>query len=382
MPLEEFSSETAIHNLRSRSAIWPSRGKNNRKGLLPLPEIKPRFQFKDDDHIFCLGSCFAQHVGSVLSGYGFNVATDCQNPYMQGAWGGSNHLIRYNIFAMLNEFRWALDPACSFNDDYFTEDENGLFMDPYGHTQEHPHPREKLKKLREFTFSVTRKLANCRIVIITLGLVEVWFDKTTGLYANMQPGKAAIRMEPDRFVLRVLNYQDVMDGLEKMHALLTKHGHPDFKMLLTTSPVPLHATFRGQDVFVANTYSKSVQRAVAGEFVSRHSNVDYFPSYESVTLGSPDLVWKDDQRHVVDQAVSAIMEHVLRSYAPGKNAVQKNIESIHKLDEQLGKLSGQLTLNNIFSLFDQVNTTRAELERLRAENTQLKFAANTDNLKI
>ena len=77
---------------------------------------------------------------------------------------------------------------------------------------------------------------------------------------------------------------EILEELEAIHALLSAHCLPDFKMLATVSPVPLQATFRPEDVMTANAYSKAVQRAALEAFVLRHNNVDYFPSFETVTL--------------------------------------------------------------------------------------------------
>jgi len=41
-------------------------------------------------------------------------------------------------------------------------------------------------------------------------------------------------------------------------------------------------TFSTMDIVVANTWAKSLLRAVAQEWAAAHSNVDYFPSYEIV----------------------------------------------------------------------------------------------------
>jgi len=70
-------------------------------------------------------------------------------------------------------------------------------------------------------------------------------------------------------------------------------------MLVTVSPVPLLSTFRDVDVLVANTYSKSVQRAAIDEFIADADGVDYFPSYEFVMLSNPTIAWsRGDYRHV------------------------------------------------------------------------------------
>ncbi len=365
MPLQEFSSDEALKNLKSTFAVWPQRGKNNRKGIVPLPMVRPRFQIGDADEVFCMGSCFAHHVAAVMHNAGLKVITHVDNPHMSGHWGGSNHLIRYNVFSILNEFRWALDPAFVFPDDYFSAESEDRWMDPFGHSQEEPHSLEKLRRLREFTMSVTRRLATSRVVVVTMGLVELWFDTKTSLYTNIQPARHAMRVEPDRYKFRVADYEEIAAALEGLHALLKAKGHADVKILITTSPVPLHATFRGMDVFTANCYSKSVQRAAVEAFVARHDNVDYFPSYEAITLANPDLVWKEDQRHVTDHAVQAIMEHVLHSYAPQKQVWLGAIQRIKQIEVQLSQYGAQLTIGNMINVLAENSKLRAEVERLR-----------------
>jgi hypothetical protein len=74
------------------------------------------------------------------------------------------------------------------------------------------------------------------------------------------------------------------------------------------SPVPLHATFRGdeQHVVTANVHSKAVLRVAAEEFARRCSGVYYFPSFEVVTT-SCENPWKADQRHVSETAIRKVM---------------------------------------------------------------------------
>lgn len=372
MPLAKLPAATALKNLKSRTSVWPSRGKFNRKGCLPLAAVRPSFQFGERDRFFCMGSCFAARIGETLAHHGFDVATNEPNPLQEGAWAGSNHLIRYNICSILNEFKWALGVNALEADTLFVAESEGRFMDPYGHYHVHPHPLDHLRKLRQFTASVTRRLTECRVVLLTLGLIEVWFDEKTQLYTNVQPSRLALQQEPDRFSLHVLDFDDIARSLEEIHSLLARFGHPDVRMLVTTSPVPLHATYTEQDVFVANMHSKSAQRAAVGEFVARHANVDYFPSYETVVLGNADMTWQDDQRHVTDITVQLIMEHVLRAYAPQRTIPTTAIETIRKLDEQLNGLNAHFLWDKVSELSVQLEKQRGELTRLTEENHRLK----------
>ena len=68
------------------------------------------------------------------------------------------------------------------------------------------------------------------------------------------------------------------------------------------------------DVVVANTYGKSLLRAVAQEWAAAHANVDYFPSYEIVQNSERAAVWECDLRHVRSDGVQHITDLFLKKY--------------------------------------------------------------------
>jgi hypothetical protein len=95
---------------------------------------------------------------------------------------------------------------------------------------------------------------------------------------------------PDRFELHVLDYTDTITYLQHAFELLAGNKRPDSRVILTVSPVALNSSYRaGIDVITANACSKSVLRAAAEEIVAKFDFVEYFPSYESVTLSRRDL---------------------------------------------------------------------------------------------
>ena len=73
-------------------------------------------------------------------------------------------------------------------------------------------------------------------------------------------------------------------------------------------------TFSTMDIVVANSWAKSLLRAVSQEWAAVHSNVDYFPSYEVVQNSDRAAVWEDDLRHVRGDAVQHIMELFVQNY--------------------------------------------------------------------
>ena len=84
--------------------------------------------------------------------------------------------------------------------------------------------------------------------------------------------------------------------------------------MVTISPVPLTNTFLSMDIVVANTWAKSLLRAVAQEWAAAHANVDYFPSYEIVQNSDRAAVCEPDLRHVRSAGIQHVMELFLQKY--------------------------------------------------------------------
>ena len=168
-----------------------------------------------------------------------------------------------------------------------------------------------------------------------------------------------------------MKFSEILGALQEIHELLQRYGHPEFRVLITTSPVPLSATYSGEDILVANMYSKSVQRAAIGEFVSKHSNVDYFPSYESVILGNSDLVWEPDQRHVTRFAVEAIMERVLNAYGSDGFVFDQFLTQIGDIDRIVNEMEvGSWSI--LTDLASQIKSKEKTIEELKMEIVRLK----------
>jgi hypothetical protein len=130
--------------------------------------------------------------------------------------------------------------------------------------------------------SVTKRIRSCRGVILTLGLAEVWRDVKADVFVNCTPVPSLFKTEPDRYEVHLTSFAQNWANLEMIYTLLAQYGHPDVHIIVTISPVPLMNTFSTMDIVVANTWAKSLLRAVAQEWAAVHSNVDYFPSYEIV----------------------------------------------------------------------------------------------------
>ena len=147
-------------------------------------------------------------------------------------------------------------------------------------------------------------LEKAEVFIITLGLNEVWYFKMDDSVFSRSPRRIA----PSFVEYKTLSVAQNVAELQQMLNIL-RANNPRVKVIVTVSPVPLHATFLHGTYHVveANMHSKAVLRVAAQEFTERNSEVYYFSSFELVTYGFQNP-WDDDQRHIKPEVVNRIME--------------------------------------------------------------------------
>lgn len=320
MPISSFTSVEAGRNVRRNPlSLWPD-GRRRGQRLQGIADIScnPTFTFSTEDKILTIGSCFAREIEGALFRLGFDLpAMDLVLPAEERSSATANDLLnKYTIHSMANDIEWAFEPPSYDPTDLFVTAGDGLWHDPQLVGNLSPAPLERVIERREAVLSLMRRLPECRIIVVTLGLAEAWYDTKLGIYLNSMPPQPALSTEPDRFRLDVLSYEEISEGIERFLGLIRKHGRPDHKVLMTVSPVPFKATFTGTDALAANTYSKAVQRAAAGAAVLRHDNVNYFPSYEIVTLTDRNVAFAIDNIHVNRDVVAEIMRRVVKNYVP------------------------------------------------------------------
>jgi len=280
------------------------------------PDVAAGFSVSHDDEVFAIGSCFARGVEGALGQRGFPVASLTRDfdGYPIAARGSHpmGFTNKYNPWSIANELEWAFEGGELPADAIVQLDEQrwvDLHATPIF---EHAGREETLARHRTLTqlFGHARR---CQVITITLGLIEAWYDRATGLYTNANPPPSPDAA--DRFELRVLSFADVMAALERIHALLDAHCLPSHQVVVTVSPVPLEATFTGQDVVIANTHSKALLRTAAAEWCAQHEKLHYFPSFEIATNSDRTLGWNRDGRHASHELVGHIMDVFVNAYA-------------------------------------------------------------------
>ena len=188
------------------------------------------------------------------------------------------------------------------------------------------------RSIEEYEMGIERHIAaareafmRCKVFVITLGLNEVWYLKSDGSVLSRCPW----RLAPSLTERRVVNAEENLAELEKMLGIW-RSFNPDIKIIVTVSPVPLHATFRSTQhhVVAANCHSKSTLRVVAEEFVKRNKDVFYFPSYETVMYCTQNP-FEPDGRHVTRSTVDNVMKLFSKMFI-----VEKDAESLLNYETQ------------------------------------------------
>ena len=281
------------------------------------PQFKPLFQFNHQESLFAIGSCFARGIEGKLQKKGFHVESrppeleslklaqkkDGQVKDFPDFWHITN---QYNIPSILQTLRWALDDDFTFPEKALVEEKSGLFRDPHMAYMLASLPFNEAVERRRLVDSLNRRIRKCRVVVITLGLIETWRDELTKMHLCRAPGRHFMIRHPERFTFHVLSYEENFQWLEETHSLLSNHCPQDLEIVITVSPVPCLATFTDRDVVLANSFSKSMLRTAAESFAALHENVHYFPSYEIVMNSDPQIAWKADRRHVESIMVNHI----------------------------------------------------------------------------
>jgi len=329
MPLFSYSGPQAVAMRKSNpNGGWGNRSGLNRVEPIAAPGFETPFTLHPGDKIFTVGSCFARHVETALLKRGFQIPLRelfKRKEFMGLDPGVVNNFGSPSIY---NELSWALGEQQFNAADHIVEVQPGKYVDMHVIPSIRPADRETVMRRRSAITKAYKSIKNCRLVIATLGLVEVWYDCRTGYYLNASPRPSMLRSEPERYQFHVLSFDEVYAYLAKALGLIKSHGHRDVRVVLTVSPIPLSSTHRDDDVIVANCYSKSVLRAAAETARAEFDFVTYFPSYESVTLSDRKQAWNDDLVHVTREIVSFNINRMVDAYAPSKKTLDDRIALI------------------------------------------------------
>lgn len=264
------------------------------------------------------GSCFAQHIGRYLRERGANYLD--LEPAPEGLSEDEARRFGFGIFScrygniytarqLLQLLAEALGERVP--SERVWEKEGRYYdalrpaVDPVGYDS----PDDVLA-VREAHLRQVRELFSvAEVFVFTLGLTEAWAAVEDGTVYPSAPGVIAGRYQRDRYRFVNFRYPEVRGDLEAFWSRI-RAINPRLRMILTVSPVPLTATASGEHVLVANTWSKSTLRAVAGDLAAAIPEISYFPSFELITAHpTRAMFFNPDLRTVNAAGVAYVMSH-------------------------------------------------------------------------
>lgn len=288
-------------------------------GGLALANFEPKFRLRADDVFFCIGSCFVRAIEECLLCRDLEVSSiGIRVPLEEAPYRLNGFLNKFTTASMQNELLWSLAGA-PFPDEALVHDGAG-YHDLQLAYQLVPAPLERVHERRAEIQAYFGRLREASVVIFTLGIAEVWYDRLAELHLNVTPSREMVEKHPGRFSVHLSDYAENRARLEAVYEILTRYGRPGMKMIVTVSPVPMHRTFVARDAMVANAYGKSTLRAVAGDFVRDKADAEYYPSYEMVTVSDRCLAYERDELHVEYGVVGTITEDFLARFGIGTGA--------------------------------------------------------------
>ncbi len=196
MPIEVIQFDQAQNIYRKNGAKgWPNRADLiNRIEPFATPVLHPSFAFNTSDSVFTIGSCFARNVEGVLARHGFSVPmldVDLSTPETQNV--GRGILNNYGVSSILNELTWALDAENPFDPErHLVKIGDDKYIDLHLAHAPRPLSLDECMHRRTNLKNAYENVKKCNVVVITLGLIEIWFDKYSKCYLNIMPPRSIL----------------------------------------------------------------------------------------------------------------------------------------------------------------------------------------------
>lgn len=233
------------------------------------------------DGILFLGSCFADEVGSICRGLGFNAMI---NPFG----------VLYNPVSIANAIHRLHNGRPFSRKEVIRTGEE--FYCTFSHNTEFWNPSEDtlLERVNQELKQTTEYFANSKWVVISLGTAWVYrYRKTLEVVANCHKMPSQLF---DRFCLSVPSVVTVLSDMVNLN--------PDKQFIFTVSPLR-HL----KDGLHGNQLSKSTLLLAVDQVCERFDKAHYFPAYEILLDELRDYrFYKEDMIHPTDQAIHYIWE--------------------------------------------------------------------------
>lgn len=222
-----------------------------------IPPLQPGVEIAHQHQLLCIGSCFAEHIGSRLEQLKFQALV---NPFG----------IIFNPVSIVQVVKKLISETIYTEKDLF---ENLGLWHSYDHHGRfsHPDPSTTLQQINQALKDARQFLSNTDHLLLTLGTANVFVDKRTNtVVANCH------KMPGQTFARHRLSVEEVATPLISILQKL-KDMQPNLEAIVTVSPVR-HL----RDGLLENQRSKATLLLGLEAVSTALPFVHYFPSYEMV----------------------------------------------------------------------------------------------------
>ena len=233
------------------------------------------------DKLLFLGSCFADEIGNICKGLGFDALV---NPFG----------VLFNP-ASISQSVERLESGKDFTKDDVIE-VGGEFFCTFNHNTEfwNPSPEKLLETVNSSLNSARQHFMHAKWIVISLGTSWIYRHKQRGLIVSN------CHKLPSQLFQR--EFLTTEQSTELLSQLVEKHK--DKKFIFTISPMR-HL----KDGLHENQISKAALLLAVDEICKHFGNAHYFPAYEILLDELRDYrFYKEDMIHPTEQAVRYIWE--------------------------------------------------------------------------
>ncbi len=278
------------------------------KGFTSLVEQK--LNFRGQEKIFTIGSCFARNIEDVLS-QEFQFPTLKYKGRKEEFSGSRTRSIlnKFTPFSIIRELKWVIKGKQNFIP--LTEAEFAVDLDQFGMhgvcdiglRQLKKVSKERFFERRTEIYEIYQEIKTCDAVLITLGNLEQVFD-SNGKPWEQVPTDIAINRKIKFDIEHNKSLKQVTDEVLEI-CNLTKNLNNKVKIILTVSPVPMRRTFSKNNIFLENFKNKSLLCQACKNI--NIENVFYFPSFEIISFYGV-AAFEEDLRHIKSEPVVKVCD--------------------------------------------------------------------------
>lgn len=263
--------------------------------------------------IASMGDCFAREIKKYLVRNRYNYIQTATGPNAEHGSAAWDRV--YNTFCLKQEVQRAFEEFEPAEQYWFS---GNRYLDPYRKAVAWNSLQEREQDLQRHCETAKEALLQAKLLIMTIGLNEIWYSRQDGsVFFQIPP---ADLFDSAKHAFRSATVEENVANLEGLYRLLAQYN-PECRILVGVGPVPLRATFHAErNIIISDLLSKSILVVAVHEFVARHENVHYFPSYDFVTsaVKSP---FRRDNRHVKRSVIRKMMKMFEKMYVEGKETV-------------------------------------------------------------